>query len=182
MADNDKIGLATEDQNENEPEIKVKKTASILPIILKWVAIILACVICVVAITIVTVSVMNKRGKGFTEYPTSPEYKDTSEILTYYDGLSAKTNISGQPPATVIVRVSLGYSQDDKNTPSEISARQIELMDFLRSFFKSKTYNELEDNEEAIKIEIRNLINDNILTKGKIKRVMLTQYDVILQE
>ena len=27
-----------------------------------------------------------------------------------------------------------------------------------------------------------NLINDNILTKGKVKRVMITQYDLYLQE
>lgn len=183
MADNNRIGLASDDTVDNETNQTVQKKASILPGILKWFAIVLASVLFVVAVTVVTVEVMGKKGKGFTAYPSSPEYRDTSEILMYYTGLdTVQTNITGQPPATVRAKVNLGYSEKDKETPSEISARSIEILDFLRSYFKSKNYSELENNEEAIKIEIRNLINDNILTKGKVKRVMLTQYDVILQD
>lgn len=183
MADKETVGSVVDEGQESTPEVKVQKKASILPMILKWIAIALACMICVVAITIVTVTVMSKKGKGFTDYPTSPEYRDTSEILTYYTNLDTiKTNIAGQPPATIIAKINLGYSKDSKTTPSELSERNIELLDFLRSYFKGKTFDELEGNEEAIKIEIRNLINDNILTTGKIKRVMITQYDLVLQE
>ena len=128
MADKDTLGSMTDDMPE-ESAVKATKKSSILPIILKWIAIVLAAGIFVVAITLITVSIRDRRGKGYTDYPTSPEYRDTSEVLTYY------TNI-----------------------------------------------NELSDNAESVKIEIRNLINDNILTKGKIKRVMIDKYTLSLQE
>jgi len=56
----------------------------------------------------------------------------------------------------------------------------VELKDFLRSYFQNKTVAELRQ-EEKIKIEIRNEINDNILSKSKIKAVAFTQYDIIEQ-
>lgn len=183
MADKDTIGSMTDDEMPDDAAVKVQKKSSLLPVILKWVAIVIAVIIFVTAISVITNMVMNKNGKGITAYPTTPEYRDTTEILTYYESLSiVKTAVSGQPAATIMAKVNLGYSQADKDTPSEIASRSIELQDFLRSYFKSKTYDELSGNEEAIKIEIRNLINDNILTKGKIKRIALTQYDLILQE
>ncbi|HOT63377.1 MAG TPA: flagellar basal body-associated FliL family protein, partial [Treponemataceae bacterium] len=65
-------------------------------------------------------------------------------------------------------------------TPTELSARLVELKDFLRTFFTRKTAAELK-NEDKIKIEIRNAINDNILSKSKIKDVRFTQYDIVEQ-
>lgn len=182
MADKDILGSMADDEMSEDSVIKTEKKSSILPHILKWVAFGLAAMILVVAISVVTTNVIMKKGKGFTDYPTSPEYRNTTEILTYTSVGQVRTNVSGQPAAAIIATVNLGYSQDDKNTPSEIAGRSIELQDFLRSYFKSRTYNELENNEEAIKIEIRNLINDNILTKGKVKRVMITQYDLQVQD
>lgn len=182
MADKETIASIADDVPE-EAIVQTKKKSSILPVILKWVAVGLAVTVFVIAVTVVTVNVVSKKGKGFTEYPTSPEYRDDSEVLTYYGGIDAvQTNFAGQPVGTVRIKVHLGYSQNDKDTPSEIAARSIEIQDFLLSFFKNKSFAELDKNEEAIKIEVRNLINDNILTKGKIKRVMVTQYDLILQE
>ena len=182
MADKDTLGSMTDDMPE-ESAVKATKKSSILPIILKWIAIVLAAGIFVVAITLITVSIRDRRGKGYTDYPTSPEYRDTSEVLTYYTNINqVTTNVSGQPPSNIKVNVNLGYSQDDKNTPSEISARSVEIQDFLLFYFKGKTYDELADNAESVKIEIRNLINDNILTKGKIKRVMIDKYTLSLQE
>lgn len=182
MADKDVVNEMADEMPEENIEKKPKKP-SVLPIILKWVAVVLAVMIFVVAVTLVTVSIVGKKGKGFTEYPTSPEYRENTEILTYFTSLNAiKTNISGPPVGTIVVKINLGYSQEDKDTPGELSGRSIELQDFLRSYFRGKTYDELDSNEEAIKIELRNLINDNILTTGKIKRVMITQYDLVLQE
>ena len=83
-------------------------------------------------------------------------------------------------PGTVIVNVELGYPQNDKTTSQELTARLVELKDFLRGYFQSKTIAELKQ-EEKIKIEIRNQINDNILSKSKVKAVAFTQYDIIEQ-
>lgn len=83
-------------------------------------------------------------------------------------------------PATLVVKVVLGYTYNDKSTPQELTARKVEIIDFLRSYFKTKTVAELQQ-EKKIKIEIRNEINDNILTKNKIKDVLFTQYDIVEQ-
>ena len=76
------------------------------------------------------------------------------------------------------MQVAFGYASDDKSTPQNISARKIEITDFLRSYFQSKTVQELRQ-EKKIKIEIRNKMNDNILTKTKIKDVLFTKYEII---
>ena len=79
-----------------------------------------------------------------------------------------------------MVDVAIGYGFDDKIAPAELSSRIVELKDFLRSFFQKKTAAELR-NEEKIKIEIRNYINDNILSKSKIKDVRFTKYEIVEQ-
>ena len=106
-------------------------------------------------------------------------YRDSREIFQYYSEIGViKTFTNDAVPATVIVNVELGYLQNDNTTLQELTARLVELKDFLRFYFQNKTVAELKQ-EEKIKIEIRNEINDNILSKSKIKGVAFTQYDII---
>ena len=79
-----------------------------------------------------------------------------------------------------MVDIALGYTAGDKEAPSELSSRSIELRDFLRSFFHGKTAAELQ-NENRIKVEIRNFINDNVLTRTRVRDVRFTRYDIIEQ-
>ena len=52
----------------------------------------------------------------------------------------------------------------------------------MRRYFTQKTAEELApQNEENLKIEIRNAINDQILSSSKIKDVRFMQLDVIAQ-
>ena len=76
----------------------------------------------------------------------------------------------------------LGYKKDDKATSTEITQRTVELKDFLRRYFTQKSAEELKpQNEEGIRIEIRNAINDEILSSSKIKDVRFMTLDVIQQ-
>ena len=94
--------------------------------------------------------------------------------------ISAKT--SDDIPASVMVEVVLGYKQDDKATSSEITARQIEIKDFLRRYFSQRTVEELKaNNEDKLRIEIRNAINDDILSSSKIRDVRFLSLNVIEQ-
>ena len=109
------------------------------------------------------------------------EYRDSKDVLQYYSEVGAiKIFTKDVVPGTIVVNVELGYSQNDKTTSQELTARLVELKNFLRTYFQSKTIAELKQ-EEKIKIEIRNQINDNILSKSKIKAVAFTQYDIIEQ-
>ena len=81
------------------------------------------------------------------------------------------------------VNVYLGYKKDDKATSTEITQRSVELKDFLRKYFRGKTAAELKNsnNEEKLKMEIRNGINDKVLSSSKIRDISFDQLDVIEQ-
>nr|AAB03252.1 FliL [Treponema phagedenis] len=178
MADNEKIGGITDELDEHLTTPPVKK-AGFLPILLKWIVVVLAAVIFIVTVVVITANFMSRRGANHTAYPVSEEYqRDTRELLQFYDMGIIRTNSADTIPAPIVVNVAIGYPMNDKATQQELSGRVIELKDFLRSFFQKKTAAELRQ-EQKIKIEIRNEINDNILSKTKIKDIRFTQYDIL---
>ena len=81
--------------------------------------------------------------------------------------------------AAVSAAVVLGYKLDDKATSTEIIARDVELRDYLRRFFMGKTSAELSPkNEDNLEREIRNGINDFILSSSKIRAVKFQSLDI----
>ena len=157
---------------------------SFLPSLLKWIAIALGAIILIVVVVIITTNVINKNSSS-SESVThiSDEYKVQKEILDWYTALGAiRTKTSDELPASVVVDIALGYKKEDKATSTEITQRTIELKDFLRRYFTEKTVVELKpQNEQKLKIELRNAINDEILSSSKIKDVSFQQLDVIEQ-
>jgi len=158
-----------------------KKGSGMLPQLLKWVAIVLGALIFIITVVVVTVNIMGGSGKNQTIVPVSEEYTGLREVLQWYQAVGViKTKTADEIPASVIVDMAFGYPLEDKATPTELTSRLVELKDFLRSFFNRKTVAELK-NEEKVKIEIRNAINDNILSKSKIRDVRFTQYEIVEQ-
>ena len=73
----------------------------------------------------------------------------------------------------------LGYKLDDKATSTEIIARDVELREYLRRFFMGKTSAELSPtNEDKLQVEIKNGINDFILSSSKIRTVKFQSLDI----
>jgi len=178
MDEQDDINL---ENGENPVAEGGKKGVGILPQLLKWAAIVLGALIFIITVVVITVNIMGGKGETQTAIPISEEYTGLREVLQWYQAVgSIRTKTADSMPASVVVDVALGYAFDDKATPTELSARLVELKDFLRTFFTRKTAAELK-NEDKIKIEIRNAINDNILSKSKIKDVRFTQYDIVEQ-
>lgn len=179
MADDDDIGLG-DDGGEAAPAKKGGGMGGALPGLLKWVAIGLGAVILIVTVVIITMKVAGGNTSGQAVVPVSEEYTTRRELLDWYNSLgSIRTRTNEANPATVIVEVVLGYKKEDKATSTEITQRNIELKDFLRRYFTQKTAEELRpQNEENLKIEIRNAINDSILSSSKIKDVRFMQLDV----
>ena len=149
--------------------------------ILKWVAIGLGAIILIVVIVIVTMKVAGGNTTAQAGIPISDEYVVQREILDWYTSLGAiRTKTSDDTPASVVVDIALGYKKDDKATSTEITQRSIELKDFLRRYFTEKTVAELKpQNEQKLKIELRNAINDEILSSSKIKDISFLQLDVL---
>ena len=111
--------------------------------------------------------------------PVPEEYRTTRDILQWYQEVGVlKIPTADTPSWSLLVDIALGYTNNDKATLQELSERKVEIIDFLKSYFKNKTAAELRQ-EEKIKIEIKHEINDNVLTKNKIKDVRFTQYDIV---
>ncbi|MDR3312144.1 MAG: flagellar basal body-associated FliL family protein [Spirochaetaceae bacterium] len=151
--------------------------------ILKWVAIVIGAIILIVTVVIVTMRIMGANASALSAIPVSEAYVGRTDQLSWYTSIGqTRTKTSDATPATVIVDTVIGYKLDDKTASTEITARQIEIRDFLRRYFTEKTVEELSPrNEEKLRIEIRNSINDDILTTSKIRDVRFLTLDVIQQ-
>ena len=184
MADDGLDGLEDSGSAGNASVKRSGGAGSFLPSLLKWIAIALGAIILIVVVVIITNVVMNKNNPSSDNITRiSDEYVVQKEILDWYTSLGAiRTKTSDELPASVVVDIALGYKKDDKATSTEITQRTIELKDFLRRYFTEKTIVELRpQNEQKLKIELRNAINDEILSSSKIKDVSFQQLDVLEQ-
>jgi len=182
MADDD-LGFDDNNESTGGVEKKSKGLGGLLPSLLKWIAIILGAIILIVTVVVITMKVVGGNTSQQAVIPVSPEYVGKREMLDWYQSLGQiSTRTSDTIPASVIVDVALGYKKDDKATATEITGRQIEIKDFLRRYFTEMTVEDLRPkNEDKRRIEIRNAINDDILSSSKIKDVRFLTYQVIEQ-
>ncbi len=183
MADDEDLNL--DSGSSSAPEAKKGGLGKLIPGLLKWVIIALAAIIVVVVVVVITVKITSGNNTQATSIPTSEEYvSGQREIFDWYTSLGTiQTTTCDDNPATVRVDVVLGYKKDDKATSTEITQRTVELRDFLRRFFSSKTAQYLRNtqNEDALSNEIKNGINDQILSSSRIRDVKFLQKDVIEQ-
>lgn len=181
MADDEDLGL--DDGAEGDGGKSAKKGGGgIIPTLLKWVAVAVGAIILIVVVVVITMNIMNKNGNGTgSVVPASSEYTSKREELDWYQSIgSIQTTTEDNPPASVIVEVVLGYKSEDKVASTEITKRQIEIKNFLRQYFSTKSKNELHvKDEEKLRMEIRNSINDNILSNSKIRDVLFMQLNVV---
>lgn len=181
MADND-INF-DESASDGGSGAKGKGIGGLVPGLLKWILIALGAVILIVVVVFVTVRIVSRNTSAQTAIPMSDEYHAQREVLDWYSSLGAiRTRTSDDIPASVVVNVFLGYKKDDRVAATEITERRVELTDYLRRYFTQKTIEELKpQNEQKLKIELRNAINDEILSGSKIRDVSFQQLDVIEQ-
>lgn len=183
MADEDSdLGLE-EDSGSSAAPAKKGGMGGILPAILKYVALALGAIVLIVTVVIITMNVMGGNKTRQTQVPVSEDYKEYAEELDWYQSLGEiQTKTKDESRASVVVNVFLGYKKEDKVAATEITAQRIPIRDFLRYYFADKTVDELSPkNEERLKIEIRNEINDRILNKSKIRKVSFDKLNVVVQ-
>lgn len=151
---------------------------------LKFVLIGVAAVILIVTIVVITVMIMGKNQTSQQVIPTTEISSTVKAEYSWYDSLpQISTLTSDDIPATVRVTIALGYKKDDKNASTEITSRRIEIQDHLRRFFSMQTIDDLKPNrEEELRINIRNGLNDEILSNARILDVRFTQKDVTVQQ
>lgn len=184
MADDNDINLDDGGDSGSSSE-KKGGVGGVIPGLLKWVVIGLAAIIVIVVVVVITVKIASKNTSSVTAIPSSEEYvSGQREIFDWYTSLGViQTSTCDEPPATVRIDVALAYKKDDKATSTEITQRTVELKAFLRRYLNGKTAYELRNpnNEDALENEIKNGINDKILSSSRIRDVLFQQKDVIEQ-
>ena len=172
-----------DNETTGESEKKSKGLGGLLPTLLKWVAIVLGAIILIVTVVVITMKIVGGNTSQQAVIPVSQEYGSKREVLDWYTSLGQiSTKTSDSIPASVIVEVVLGYKQADKAASTEITQRQIEIKDYLRRYFTELTVEDLRPrNEEKRRIEIRNAINDDILSSSKIRDVRFLSLQIIEQ-
>ena len=140
-------------------------------------------IIPVVAVGVVKVNIMRDNKPQAQAIPTGQEYTKKKEILDWYSSLDqVRAKTSDAVPASVVVQVSLGYNKDDKQASAEISYRRMEINAFLYQYFSELTKEDLKpQNEDILRQQIRDRINDDILSDSKIRNVQFTTLDVVEQ-
>lgn len=182
---NDDDDLNLDDGGSAAPA-KKGRLGGVFPNLLKWIIIALAVVIVIVVIVFFTVKIVTKNNSKEVYNPavSAEEYQGQREVYDWYKSIGViQTTTSDENPATVRVNVYLGYKKDDKVTATEITQRTVELKDYLRRYFRGKSASELRNsnNEDKLKMEIRNGINDLVLSGSKIRDISFDQLDVIEQ-
>ncbi|MBO5690590.1 MAG: flagellar basal body-associated FliL family protein [Spirochaetaceae bacterium] len=172
-----------DNETTGESEKKSKGLGGLLPTLLKWVAIVLGAIILIVTVVVITMKIVGGNTSQQAVIPVSQEYGSKREVLDWYTSLGqVSTKTSDAIPVSVIVEVVLGYKQADKAASTEITQRQIEIKDYLRRYFTERTVEDLRPrNEEKRRIEIRNAINDDILSSSKIRDVRFLSLQIIEQ-
>jgi len=158
---------------------------ALLPTILKFAAIGIGALIFIVTVSVITYRIMNKGGKSQTVVtdPASP-YIGKRPIYAYYTGIGSITTKTRDTNSSysVSVTMNIGYDQEDVAASSELSSRQYELRDFVRSYFTSKYAEDLRpENEARLKQDIKEMLNTRFLDTGKVRIITFDKLDVMEQ-
>lgn len=163
-------------------DLEVGKKGGFIPSfvikILKYVAIAVAGIIFIVSIVVITFSILNKGAGSKTVLPTSLDYTTKPPVYSWYDIDEIRGRTADRNPATVIVKVKLGYQENNKNVQSELVQRTPQILDLIRRFFSSKLTSELSaEYEMEIKEELKRRIN-LIMNSGKVLDIAFIEYNV----
>jgi flagellar protein FliL len=172
----------SDDGAAQEKQTPEKRRGTGIPIlrILMIAGIILGAVLLMFSIAWLTITLAGSRGKSQTVVPASEAYQDVLPVYEYSATLpELRLRTMDQPPASVSVKVIIGYDKADKETANELTSRQVQIRDFLRNYFSLKKAADLTPlNERRIKEELRERLNDLMKAKG-IRDILFDKLDVI---
>jgi flagellar protein FliL len=137
----------------------------------------------VVTVSIVVVNYMLSHGSSQTSVKTSEEYVDVIPAYVYSADLlpEMRLSTSDKPPATVVVKVLIGYEKNNKALANELTDRKLQMIDRLRRYFSSKKAEDLQpDKETKLKEELRSELNNMTKAKG-IRDILFEKLQTIEQ-
>lgn len=160
---------------------KTSGLAALLPNLLKFVAIGLGALIFIVTVSVVTYRVLSGSGPSQTVISPTDDYRGARPQYSWFTTIGVvRTRTNDPTPYSVVVNMIIGYDMNDKNAQTELTNRLYELRDFVRNYFSTKSAAELSaENEEQIKVEIRERLNEYILERAKAREILFQQLDIV---
>jgi len=181
MSDSDELDLeGGETPGMNAPK-KASGLASLLPNLLKFVAIGLGALIFIVTVSVITYTILNKGGQSQTVIPANSPFVGTRPEYSMFTTIGViRTNTNDPVPYSVTVDMVVGYDLNNLQAAAELTARLYELRDFVRTYFRGKSADDLKpENEGRLKQEIIELLNTKILNTAKARIILFNQLDVM---
>jgi flagellar FliL protein len=180
MGDDDNLGIGEDDVGGMERTKQKGGGSGFLPTLLKFVAIGLGALIFIVTIAVITFRIMSSRGESQTQLDPTSEYIGTRQLYNTFTLIGQVTTRTRDQNHTVVVDMLIEYDLNNNAAQTELTGRVNQLRDFTRRFFASKYYGELEpENEERLKREIREVLNNQYLDTAKVRGILFNRLDVM---
>ena len=183
MSDTDDLDLEGGDSS-GVSQKKGSGLIALLPNLLKFVAIGLGALIFIVTVSVITYNILNKGGQSQTIIPSASPFVSSRPQYQMFTSIGLiRTSTRDTIPYSVVVDMVIGYDLNDNTAASELTGRLYELRDFVRSYFKSKTADELQpENELRLKQEILETLNTRVLNTGRARIILFNQLDVMAMQ
>ena len=184
MGDDDSLDLGGDDSSGIDSGAKKSKGGLIglLPNLLKFVAIGLAALIFIVTISVITFRIMNTRGEAQTVLDPTSEYIGTRPQYATFGQIGQVSTRTKDQNHIVAVDMIIEYDLNNNMAQTELNGRVEQLRDFTRNYFASKYYDELfPENEDKLKQEIREILNNRYLDTAKVRGILFKKLDVVEQ-
>ena len=181
MSDSDDIDLDGGDAPGPEAPKKASGLAALLPNLLKFVAIGLGALIFIVTVSVITYNILNKGGQSQTVISSTSAFVGARPQYAVFTSINQiRTSTRDPIPYSVVVDMVIHYDMNDNSASSEFTARLYELRDFVRSYFRSKTAEELTpENEPRLKRDIIEQLNTKVLSTARARMITFNQLDVM---
>ena len=184
MSDADDLDLEGGDSAGAGSSKKGAGLAALLPNLLKFVAIGLGALIFIVTVSVITFNILNKGGQSQTVIPSASPFVGNRPQYQMFTSIGLiRTNTRDVIPYSVVVDMVIGYDLNDNAAATELTGRLYELRDFIRSYFKTKTVDDLQpENETRLKQEILETLNTRVLNSGRARIILFNQLDVMAMQ
>jgi len=181
MSDSDELDLEGGDAAGIDAPKKASGLAALLPNLLKFVAIGLGALIFIVTVSVITYTILNKGGQSQTVIPANSPFVGARPQYSVFTSIGVIRTTTRDPvPYSVVVDMVIHYDLNDSAGSTELTGRLYELRDFVRSFFRSKTADELKpENEPRLKQEIIEQLNTKVLNTTRARMITFNQLDVM---
>jgi len=184
MSDSDDLDLEGGEGPGLDAPKKTSGLTALLPNLLKFVAIGLGALIFIVTVSVITYNILNKGGQSQTVIPANSPFVGARPQYSVFTSIGLiRTSTRDPIPYSVVVDMVVGYDLNDNSASTEMTGRLYELRDFVRTFFRGKTADELKpENEPRLKQEIIELLNTKVLNSARARIILFNQLDVMAMQ